>query len=639
MLEHLFSSYELKGKTVRNRIATSAMVTNYCDAGGNATERYIAYHEAKAKGGYGLLVTEDYAVDPAGRGFTNVAGLWDDSQIESHSKLTERVHKYGALILAQIYHCGRQTSRAVIGTQPIAPTALPDGIGPDVPRAMTLAEITKVIGQFGDTALRAKKAGFDGVQIHAGHGYLVAEFLSPYANKRTDAYGGTFFNRARFLLEVIQDIRKKCGDDFIIDMKISGDECIEGGRTLSDTIEIVKLSENAGIDMVTISAGTYASGGRISPSPYIGHAWLQDQAAEVRKGVKIPVSVVGRINDPFIAESVLAQGNADFVAMARESLIDPEMPNKAKEGRFQDIRHCIACLIGCMAELNQQHPIRCALNPTLGREYEGGVKKTENPKKVAVIGAGPAGLSAAITAAKAGHTVTVYEKEDHAGGLGVTASLPPCKGEIAGFIGWLTTQCGELGVTIRYNTEASVQLLKKEAPDVVITAEGGRPSVPPIPGRDSKNVITAQDLLHGKAAAGMHCVVIGGGEVGAETAHFLAQQLRDVTILEMRDAIAPEEFLGNRLDLLAALKARDVAMYTGVATKQITNHSVQFEDHGTLREIPADTVVMATGYRPVTALADQLEAAGFTVKRLSHKNGIGNFLECTTEGYEAGLAI
>ena len=255
VLNSLFSPIALKGKTVKNRLTVPAMVTNYCTADGEATERYIAYHETKAKGGWGLIITEDYAVDPLGKGFSFVPGLWHDGQIEGHKALPERVHKHGAVIIAQIYHCGRQTSEPVIGDTPVAPTAIPCPFSPNMPRELPVSEIKEIVGKFGDCARRAKECGFDGVEIHGAHGYLVAQFMSPYSNKRVDEYGGNLTNRAKFAVEIVEDIRKKCGDDFIIGFRISGDEFVEGGRTLEDTKTIVKMLEAAGLDLIHVSAG------------------------------------------------------------------------------------------------------------------------------------------------------------------------------------------------------------------------------------------------------------------------------------------------------------------------------------------------------------------------------------------------
>ncbi len=639
MLDALFSPYTIKGKTIKNRIVVPPMVTNYCNKDGTATERYIAYHEAKAKGGFGLIITEDYAVDPYGKGFKNVAGLWDDYQIESHSELPKRVHKYGAKIIAQIYHCGRQTNWGAIQHQPYAPTAIPCPFGTDMPIELTIQEIKEIVSKFGDTALRAKKCGFDGVEIHGAHGYLVAEFLSPYSNKRVDEYGGTLMNRMRFAIEIIKDIRKKCGEDFIIDMRISGDEKIEGGRTLEDTKAMVPFFEEAGLDMIHISAGVYASCDAIIPSSYTKHAWIADLAKEVKEICNIPVITVGRVNDPILANSIVSSGKADFVSMGRASLCDPEMPNKAKEGRFEDIRQCIGCNYGCIGILFTDNPIKCVLNPTLGNETTCEIKEAEVKKNVAIIGAGPAGLEAALAANKAGHKVTVYEKSSRAGGQFYMASIPPCKGEIANFITWQVTQCQKAGIEIKYNTKVTTELIEQVNPDEIILATGAKPIIPPIKGIDNAKVCTTNDILLGNVNPGVNCVVIGGGQVGAETANYLGQQLKNVTCIEAMGSIAVDEALAPRWDLLKSLEARKVVCHVNTEVIEITDEAVIAKKSDQILSFPADTVVVATGSEPDITLKKSLEDAGFNVKVVGDANGVRLVLNATVEGYEAGRNI
>ena len=639
MLDALFSPYTLKGKTIKNRLTVPAMVTDYCTEDGKATERYLAYHEAKAKGGFGLIITEDYAVAPYGKGFKTVAGLWDDDQIESHSELPRRVHQYGATILAQIYHCGRQTNWGAIAHQPYAPSAIPCPFGTDIPLELTIPEIQKIVSQFGDTALRAKKCGFDGVEIHGAHGYLVAEFLSPYSNKRVDEYGGNIHNRMRFAIEIIKDIREKCGEEFIIGMRISGDEMIEGGRTLEDTKAMVPFFEAAGLDLIHVTAGVYASADAIVPSSYRKHGWIVDLAKEVKEICGIPVITVGRINDPVLANSIITSGKADFTSMGRASLVDPDLPNKAKEGRFEDIRHCIGCNFACLGILFTDNPIKCVLNPTLGNESTCAIKTADVSKKVAVIGAGPAGLEAALAAKKAGHNVTVYEQGSHAGGQFYQAAIPPSKGELASFIQWQTTQCRKNDIDIIYNTEVTVALMKEAAPDAIILATGAKLILPPIKGIDHANVCKASDVLLGKVNPGYNCVVIGGGQVGAETANYLGQQLKNVTIIEMLGGIALDEALAPRWDLLKNLEARKVACYTETTVTEITDNAVLAKKGDTKFTFAADTVIIATGSVSECSLRDDLVNAGFDVKVTGDAKKVGMVLEATSDGYEVGRYI
>ena len=440
MLKKIFSPIKIGTLEASNRLVVPAMVVNYCNEDGTATEKFIAYHEAKAKGGWGIIITENYAVDPKGKGFTRIPGLWDDSQIPGHRELTKRVHQYASKIVAQIYHAGRQTNHLVINDQPVAPSPIPCPANQEIPHELTVTEIQQLVKNFGDCARRAQSAGFDGVEIHGGHGYLIAQFMSSYSNKRTDEYGGNIYNRMRFPLEILADIKKKVGNDFPIFFRISGDELVPGGRTIEDTKAIAILLEDAGVNVLHISAGAYGAMHGIIPPAVLAHGWITDLAAAVKKVVDIPVITVGRINDPLLAESILRSGKADLVSMGRASLADPNMPQKALAGKFDEIIQCIGCLQGCVAKIVEGKAAQCILNPTLGREWEITIKPAEHKKKIFIAGGGPAGLEAAIYAAQRGHEVHVFEKSNKLGGQFYLASVPPSKGEIAGFIAWQINQ-------------------------------------------------------------------------------------------------------------------------------------------------------------------------------------------------------
>ena len=639
MLNTLFRTLTIKGKTIKNRFTVPAMVTNYCTRDGEATEKFIAYHESKAKGGWGLIITEDYAVDPIGRGFSYVAGLWDDTQIESHKELPKRVHRYGSVILAQIYHSGRQTSESVINTAPVAPSPIPCPLSSNIPKELTVDEINKLVGQFGDAAYRAQKCGFDGVEIHGAHGYLIAQFLSPYSNKRVDSYGGSLCNRVRFAFEIVKDIRAKCGNHFIISFRISVDEFIEGGHTIEDTKIVVGMLENAGIDVINVSAGVYASIDAMIPPSYVKHAWIVDLAAEIKNCCTIPVIAVGRINDPNVADNVVKNGKADLIAMGRASLIDPFMPNKAKEGNFDDIRQCIGCNHGCLGMLFSDCPIKCSLNPELGNEHKGIIERTNMPKKIAIVGAGPAGLEAAIYAAQIGHEVVVFEKDSKAGGRFYLASIPPCKGEISAFIQWQLNQLKKLKVQIQYNTEISVDYFSNNTFDQIIIATGSKPTEPSINGVNLPHVVTANEVLAGIHNVENNVVVIGGGQVGAETANYLGFQLKNVTLIEMRPAIAADEALTPRWHLLRSLEKQKVKIMTNTTVQEIKPKYFVLKTEDSLFEIPADSVVVATGSHPNNTLASQLTMQGLPVKVIGDAKKVGCVLDATEQGYQIALSI
>lgn len=638
MLDSLFSPFTINGKTLKNRCVVPAMVMNFCNADGTCTERFTAYHEAKAKGGFGMIITEDFAVDPRGKGFKFLPGLWNDEQIPGFTQFTKRIHAQGAVIIAQIYHCGRQTSKAVTGEAPWAPSAIPCPFSPDMPHEMTIDEIHETVKAYGDCARRAEQAGFDGIEIHGAHGYLIAEFMSPYSNKRTDEYGGQLDNRIRFALEIIQDIRSKVGKDFIVGYRISADERVTGGRTIEDTKTIVPYLDRAGVDYIHVSAGVYRSFDAVIPSMYCPHGWIADDAREVKQVTSLPVISVGRYNDPRIANNVIACGKADLVAMGRQSITDPETPNKAKEGRFEEIRTCLGCHRGCIDNLLANTPGECILNPTAGHESEYGEAHADSPKKVMVIGAGPGGLSAAISAAKAGHRVRVFDRDRWAGGQFRLGAVPPAKGEIANFVKWQCNELKKLSVPILQGVEVTAELVKQEAPDVIVAATGAEPIIPDIPGVGLPNVVTAQDVLSGKANTGARIVVIGGGCVGAETANHLASNLKSVTLVEMLPDIATDESIVPRWGLLADLAKHQVKIMTDTTVEEITPEGVKVKGEAT-KTIPADTVVLSVGSRPADALANALKAAGYDVRIIGDAAKVGLAGEAIRQGFELGGAL
>ena len=623
MLDNLFSPISINGKTLKNRCVVTPMLMNFCEEDGICTERYAAYMEEKAKGGFAMICTENIAVTEVAKGYQWIPGLWKDEHIPGFKDMTDRMHKYDTVVIAQLNHPGRQSSEQFAHKQSWAPSAIPDPYhNQEIPHEMTVEEIHKTVADFGDAALRAKKAGFDGVELHGAHGYMIPQFLSMYTNKRVDEYGGDLFNRMRFLMEIIEDVREKCGRDFIIGYRFSADERVTGGLTIEDTKAIVPYVEKAGVDYLSVSIAVNASDDQMIPSMYYRHGYQVDYAKEIKKMVNIPVITVGRINDTRIADSILASGKADLIGMARQSLADPETINKAKEGRFEDIRKCVACLHGCVGHIDTGRTGTCELNPLIGHESdpEYATVKTDSPKKVMVIGAGPGGMEAAIAAAKCGHNVKIYDKEKWAGGQYRIASIPPGKGEITAFLCWQLHELNKLGVEVILDTEVTKELVKEQKPDVVIAATGVTPIVPKkIPGVMNENVVLAQDVLTGKVNTGDNCVVVGGGLVGAEVSNHLASLFKKVSVVEMRDGIALDEGPAPRKDLLADMKNNGVKFYTETSVQEIKINSVVVA--GKINEeIPADTVVLAIGRVPNISLAESLKEEGFDVKIIGDAN-------------------
>lgn len=641
MLDYLFSPFILKGRTIKNRCVVPPMVSNFCNHDGTVTERFMAYHEAKARGGFGMIITEDFAVDPRGKGFVDIPGLYDDAQISGFAEFTKRIHKYNVVLIAQIYHCGRQTSSAVIdGKEVWAPSAIPCPFSPDMPHEMTIKEIKKTISQYGDTARRAEAAGFDGIEVHGAHGYLIAQFMSPYSNKRTDEYGGNLINRMRFTLEVLKDIHSKVSPGFIVGYRISADEFVAGGRTIEDTKAIIPYLEEAGIDYIHVTAGVYRSFAAQIPSMYGHHGWIGNLAAEIKKITKLPVISVGRHNDPHTANAVLASGKADLISMGRQSLCDPDTPNKAKQGHFEEIRTCIGCHHGCVGGLLQNIPISCVLNPELGHESDfQTLKKTTSPKKILVVGAGPAGLQAAISAAQAGHNVFVFEKKRWVGGQFRLGAVPVAKGEIINFINWQMNELKKLGVVVKTDTEVDLNMVKDVAPDVVIAATGADPVIPAIPGVDQAFVTTAHAVLEGNVNPSGNIVVIGGGCVGAETANHLASNLKSVTLVEMLDQIASDEVIVPRWDLLSDLEKNHVNVRLKTKVKEIKKSGVIVLCGEKEEFIPADSVILAVGSKPNKDLANLLIQAGYDVRILGDAVKAGLVGEAIKQGFLLGREL
>jgi 2,4-dienoyl-CoA reductase-like NADH-dependent reductase (Old Yellow Enzyme family)/thioredoxin reductase len=636
--EKLFTPGTIETMEVRNRLIVPPMLTEYSSEDGSINGRYIRYYEEKAKGGWGLIICEDTSVDEYGAGFKNLAGLWKDEFIPMHRELTDRVHKYGAKVAVQLYHAGRESSSAIKGRRPVAPSAIQDPTEPETPRELSTEEVRALVEEFAQAARRAKEAGYDAVELHGAHGYLINQFVSSFSNKRTDEYGGNLRNRLRFPLEIIARIKELTGGDYPIIYRISADEMAEGGLTIEDTKVIAQILEEAGIDALHVSAGVYKSGAIVSAPSAVRTAPFSDYAMQIRRLVKIPVFTVDKIIYPEVAESLLREGKADFIAMGRASIADPELPNKAREGRLDEILPCIGCWQGCQGKIALQKPVSCLVNPRTGKETSYEIRTAEKPKKVIVIGGGPAGMEAAIVAAKRGHSVTLYEKADRLGGQWLLAAVPPGKEQLNSFTVWQKGELNRSGVKVELNTEVTPELISAEAPDTIIYAAGAVPSMPPIPGIDRPFVHTAEEVLSGKVDLSGHAVVIGGGLVGAETAEHLAVHGCTVTIVKRSANIAGEMDSAPRYFLMESLKRYDTEMLESTKTLEIAENGVMVEKNGVKRLIPADLVVIASGSRPNRALAEKL-GEKYPVTIVGDADTVGKALDGINAAYAAALNI
>ena len=644
MLNDLFSPIKIGTCEIPNRLVVPAMVTNYGNYDGTITDRYISYMEEKARGGWGLIITEDYCVQPAGKGYSRIPGLYNDEQVAGSKKLCDTIHQYDSKIFCQMYHPGRQTTPAANGGEtPVAPVNDKDPMCRFQAREMTVDEIHQLVADFGSAAGRAKQAGFDGIELHCAHGYLLAEFLSPAANRRVDEYGGCFDNRVRIVDEIMAAMREQVGPDFPIQVRISSSDLVPGGRTIAETLELARHLEEIGFAAINCSNGMYASRAvnQIIAPMFTDHALNMDRSDRIRQVVDIPVLLSNRVNDPKMADTLIKMGVCDAVCMGRGSLADPYLPNKARAGKFENIRYCIGCLQGCEMPLFLDDVVTCLVNPRVGREFENDLEKVPEPKKIMVVGAGPAGLVAAETAAMRGHDVTVFEASDHLGGQFRSAAYPVGKGELTTFVSQLRQNLGELGVEIKMGSAVDENLIVSEKPDAIIIATGAKPLMPPIPGIDGANVVKAEDVLLGNVEiADGPIVVCGGGEVGAETAHFISRLNGNVTVLEMQDGICLDMMPMTKECLMDMMAEAHIKVHTSATVSSIDETGVTYRDaEGTEHTVPAQLVVASFGYKAYNPLEDVARAHCSDVHVVGCAVKAGNAVTATREGYEAGLAV
>ena len=499
------------------------------------SDRLVAYQSRRAQGGTGLIITEVCAVIPRGKGFPNELGVWSDEFIPGLAKIPAELHRWGAKAALQLHHAGRETFESAAGAIPEAPSAIPSAVLGQPCEAMSLERIAEVIDAFAQAAGRARQAGFDAVELHGAHGYLLNQFLSPFSNQREDQYGGSDENRMRFILEIIAAVRKVVGRDFPVWIRVSADEVVRGGYDLSFMKQFAPKMVAAGMDAIHCSVGVYSTPGSLSiASMDTDPGFNLFRARALKEVVNVPIIGVGRINNPELADQAIARGDADLISFGRQHLTDPDFINKAREGNLEDIRWCVACNQGCIERLSfEMKSTTCSFNPECGREYKGPSPKVDTPKRLWVIGAGPAGLSAAMAAAERGHKVDVFEKEDKPGGQLLSASRPPHKEVFMDWVNWSVRRLEKSSVQVHCSHIISADEIKKQKPDAVILACGAYPVTAPIPGLDSEIVVDARDVLTGKIELKSPAIILGAGYVGMETADYLLAKGIAVTVLEM----------------------------------------------------------------------------------------------------------
>jgi len=592
---------------LRNHIVMPPMVTRYGDEKGYVTERTKNYYAARALGGAALIIVEATYVHQCGHAFANQLGISDDRFLPGMSELVQAIHRHGAKAAIQLHHGGRMAKSELSGMPPVAPSplAIPGG---EVPKELTTAEIAEAVAWFAEAARRARKAGFDGVEIHGAHGYLIDQFLSRTSNRRQDSYGGSLPNRGRFLVEVIKAVRETAGEDYSVWCRINGKEYgVEEGTTTEEAREFARMAQEAGIDAIHVSAWGPASPTNLTTATFLP-AVIADLAAGIKKAVTVPIIAVGRIT-PEVGERLLEQQKADLIAFGKPLLADPEFPNKVASGKLEDITPCIVCM-GCRDDLRSPTVvgIRCSVNAALGREAEYKITPTKRPGKVLVVGGGPAGMEAARVAALRGHRVTLWEKESRLGGQLIPAAIPPHKHRIEPLNRYLETQVRKLDIEIKLGTEATAALVESLRPEVVVLAAGVTAFTPEIPGLDQVHPVQAVDVLAGKVPVGDRVIVIGGELVGCETAEFLAEKGKKVTVTRRSKEMALGVGPSLRTFFLNRLAEKGVTLLTGIRYHEVTPDGlVVTTEAGERKTIAADTIVLAAGANPNRKLQEELK--------------------------------
>ena len=637
----LFQPIKIGRMEVRNRLVVPPMGTNLANDDSSVSQRLIDYHAENAKGGFGMITIEVTAVDPTGKAIIREPGLWCDEQIAGYAKLAEAIHRHGAKMSVQLHHAGRQTVAAIInGEQPISASPLPCPYCQEVPRALSTEESYAMIEKFVDAAERAAKAKADAVEVHGAHGYLIAQYMSSYSNRRVDEFGGSFVNRMRFPGLIVQRIKERLGNDFPVIFRMSGEEKTVGGRGIAESRAVARYMENLGVDAMHVASGVYGSlewvwGASDSPLGY-----MTQFAEDVKGSVNIPVITVGRINDPYIAEELVASGRADMVSIGRQSIADPHFPNKIMSGRVDEIIPCIACHQGCSEQMLLGNGITCVVNPFSGREGEWKIEPTKKSKKIMVVGAGPAGLEAAWIMAKRGHQVTVYDKDDEVGGNFRIAALPPGKGDLAKSISFYFHMGRKHGVKYALGTEVNAELIKREGPDAVILATGSLPLMPAINGIKNVNFIKANDVLAGKAATGSKVLIAGGGMIGSETAEFLCEYGKEVTIVEMRPEIAADMNEMVKINFMRRLKAHGVKALTSAKITSFHDTGIDYEQDGQSHSLKGfDTIILSLGTVANNPLEDQIRDLVEDVRVIGDARKAGKVLKAIQEAAEIAISI
>lgn len=619
--QHIFSPVTIRHMTVKNRIVMMPMGTNFGEQNGEMSFLHINYYEQRAKGGTGLLIVENASVDsPQGSNGTTQLRIDSDNYIPRLYKLCENVHKHGACIAIQINHAGASAMSSRIGMQPVSASDVPSKEGGEIPRPLTKEEILHIVRKYAEAARRAQICGFDAVEIHAGHSYLISQFLSPIYNKRTDEFGGSAENRTRFAHMILEAVRKQVGPHFPIFLRISADELMEGGNTLEDTLAYLEYLEKE-VDVFDVSCGLNGSIQYQIDANYLPDGWRSYMARAVKEKFGKPCIAVGNIRHPQIAEEILAKGDADFIGMGRGLIAEPEWVNKVEYGNECDLRSCISCNIGCAGHrigLNQ--PIRCTVNPAVNSGEDYIKHKIKKPCNVVVIGGGAAGLEAACTAAEVGCTTFLIEKKAELGGLASVISKIPDKKRLGEFPQYLIRRAAKLhNLFVFCNTQATTELVKSLNPDIIVNATGSEPTLPPIRGlhelvdKEDSHVATVLKMIeripeYPEHMEGRKVVIIGGGAVGLDVMEFFTERGARVSMVEMLPMIGNGLDPVSRCDIHAKLKKYQVEQMVNTMLQEVRNDRfIVKTPQDEIKELPFDYGFICLGMKASTPVLKELE--------------------------------